>query len=174
MTVRSGWFELIMKEMAEKTWLKSTPQPNPRVNFTENERGKRTLSQKTASNIKLKEKTGQRASHSSSCASSCSCRSFMFRWNGTASGFIKIYEQNHHWKYKTLAGARGEMGEEGEQMEREGNSSGWIWWGEKQMRRKKTNWENLVKQQKNNNVMTASHNAIVIGKCQNECETSGP
>lgn len=34
----------------------------------------------------------------------------MFHWNGTASGFIKIYELNHHWKYKTLVRARGEMG----------------------------------------------------------------
>lgn len=33
----------------------------------------------------------------------------MFHWNGTASGFIKIYELNHHWKYKTLVRARGEM-----------------------------------------------------------------
>lgn len=34
----------------------------------------------------------------------------MFHWNGTASGFIKIYELNHHWKYKTLVRARGKMG----------------------------------------------------------------
>lgn len=146
MTERSGWFELITKEMAEKTWLKSTPQPNPRVNFTENERGeKRGLfpgGQRQMLNWRRKQDS---ESHSSSCASSCSCKSFMFRWNGTASGFIKIYERNHHWKYKTLTGARGEVGEEGEQMEREGNSSGWRWWGEKQMRRKKTNRENLVK-----------------------------
>lgn len=29
--------------------------------------------------------------------------------NGTASGFIKIYELNHHWKYKTLVGSQGEI-----------------------------------------------------------------
>lgn len=54
-------------------------------------------------------------SHSSSSVSSCSCKSFPFQQNGTASGFIKIYELNHHWKYKTLVGAQGKMGEEGEQ-----------------------------------------------------------
>lgn len=52
-------------------------------------------------------------SHSSSSVSSCSCKSFLFHRNGTASGFIKIYELNHHWKYKTLVGAQGEMGGEG-------------------------------------------------------------
>lgn len=36
----------------------------------------------------------------------------------TASGFIKIYEPNHHWKYKTVVGAQGEIGEEREQVER--------------------------------------------------------
>lgn len=61
-------------------------------------------------------------SHSSSSVSSCSCKSFLFHRNGTASGFIKIYELNHHWKYKTLVGAQGEMGEEGEQAERDGAS----------------------------------------------------
>lgn len=52
-------------------------------------------------------------SHSSSSVSSC--KSFLFHPNGTASGFIKIYELNHHWKYKTLVGARGgnERGAEG-------------------------------------------------------------
>lgn len=52
-------------------------------------------------------------SHSSFSVSSCSCSSFLFHRNGTASGFIKIYELNHHWKYKTLVGAQGEMGREG-------------------------------------------------------------
>lgn len=42
----------------------------------------------------------------------------MFHWNGTASGFIKIYELNHHWKYKTLVRARGGDG-------RRGVSRGW-------------------------------------------------
>lgn len=57
--------------------------------------------------------------HSSSSVYSCFCKSFQFQQNGTASGFIKIYELNHHWKYKTLVGAQGRMGEEGEQAERE-------------------------------------------------------
>lgn len=52
-------------------------------------------------------------SHSSSYVSPSSCKSFLFHRNGTASGFIKIYELHHHWKYKTLVGAHGEMGEEG-------------------------------------------------------------
>lgn len=63
-------------------------------------------------------------SHSSSCVSSCSCKSFVFHRNGTARGFIKIYELNHHWKYKTLVGAQGKMGGEGEQMER---GKKWCW-----------------------------------------------
>lgn len=133
---RDGW----------KNMIKINTSAKPSSEFHWKWKGKKmALSRRTASNVKLKEKTGQRESHSSSCASSCSCKSFMFRWNGTASGFIKIYERNHHWKYKTLAGARGEVGEGGEQMEREGNSSGWRWWGEKQMRRRKTNREKLVK-----------------------------
>lgn len=45
-------------------------------------------------------------SHLSSRVSSRPCMSFMFHWNGTARGFIKIYELNHHWKYKTLVRAR--------------------------------------------------------------------
>lgn len=61
--------------------------------------------------------------HSSS--SVCSCKSFLFHQNGTASGFIKIYELNHHWKYKTLVGEQGEAGEEGKQAEREKKRKGW-------------------------------------------------
>lgn len=56
-------------------------------------------------------------SHSSSSVSSCSCKSFLFHRNGTASGFIKIYELNHHWKYKTLVGAQEGMRRGGEREE---------------------------------------------------------
>lgn len=59
-------------------------------------------------------------SHPSSSVSSCSCKGFLFHRNGTASGFIKIYELNHHWKYKTLVGEQGQMGKGGSgQTERE-------------------------------------------------------
>lgn len=69
-------------------------------------------------------KTGGDKSHSSSSVYSCSCKSFVFHRNGTASGFIKIYELNYHWKYKTLVGAQGRhrrgggWGADGERKER--------------------------------------------------------
>lgn len=66
-------------------------------------------------------------SHSSSCVSSCSCKSFVFHRNGTATGFIKIYELNHHRKYKTLVGAQGEVGEVGEEGEQTEREKKWCW-----------------------------------------------
>lgn len=98
-------------------WLKTTPLQIPRVNS--NKKG--ALNTQECSlpedNIKMENTEKQdnlmNESHSSSYVSSC--MSFLFHRNGTASGFIKIYELNHHWKYKTLVGARGGMGEEGEQ-----------------------------------------------------------
>lgn len=58
--------------------------------------------------------------HHPSSSVSFSCKGFLFHQNGTASGFIKIYELNHHWKYKTLVGEQGQMGKGGSgQTERE-------------------------------------------------------
>lgn len=85
-------------------------------------------------------KTGGNKSHSSSSVYSCSCKSFVFHWNGTASGFIKIYELNYHWKYKTLVGAQGRhrtgggWGADGERKE-------WCWLETTRVKRRTTDEE---------------------------------
>lgn len=94
-------------------WLQATPLQIPWVNSSD----KAALSIQECSlpedTIKMENTEKQdnliTESHSSSSASSCSCKSFLFHQNGTASGFIKIYELNHRWKYKTLVGAQGEV-----------------------------------------------------------------
>lgn len=77
-------------------------------------------SQRTGSHWKTEQQDNiMNESHFSSSVSSCSCQSFLFHRNGTASGFIKIYEPSHHWKYKTLVGAHWEMGGRGGKGEKE-------------------------------------------------------
>lgn len=96
---------------------KTTFFQTPRMTFSEKGTRKTLAGFVPEENIKMENTERQdnlvNGSHSSSSASSCN--SFLFQQNGTASGFIKIYGPNHHWKYKTLVGAQGEMGEEGEQ-----------------------------------------------------------
>lgn len=118
----------IAAQIQKGLWLQTTPLQITQVNPDE----KGALNPQEFSlpaDVKLMSR-----SHSSSSVSSSSCTSFLFHRKRTASGFIKIYGPNHHWKYKTVVGAQGEIGE-GAGGERGRDGSGLKIWGGKRERR---------------------------------------
>lgn len=126
MTRSNGWLKTKTKRIRyrivgwlnKQIWLKINTSANPSSKFLWkwNFEYTRMLSP-FGRHQNEKQDSLMNESHSSSCVSSCSCKSFVFHRNGTATGFIKIYELNHHRKYKTLVGAGGARG----RMERRGS-----------------------------------------------------